>query len=560
MSVEHSPFCASQESTFASLTGATTLPCDCGVLAASTPIVVPEPEPEPKVVAPPPAQPLTFSELLATNVQTPTVIVVSDAVPPLLLNPPATPASPKDPFAADPTDTPAESKVKEAVRQGKLSAPIGRDLLLKPLGADPVTKPNDIPVDSTSPLDSILDTGAPATPETPTAPDAPSTPSAETPKKKRSPRKKKETVTEPPKEPEAPKAAEAPKDETPTPSERDLFDTTAETTAESPLAEKEDKAPAVPPSKENQGHIGFPVAPSKLDAIYVGIDIGLEGYITEIGSDGTLVAFHPMPTSGGDRPVYDEPGIARIVSSWPLKAKKVCVMLEKQQTIGKIFRDGKEVKIGSKAHFKKGMGYGIMRGILAATQRFFPNALSFDEVAAKTWKKAMGISGGPPQDVKKKAITKTSGLYPGLELRPLERSPKSRVPSGDKAESVLISRYVWLMTTGALKLLAQAGEPTPDELAAREKMIEEESETANQDASSASDAPATTDEGNARWLENMTRLMTQTGESDPKGPSAPKKSARNAKPSKPTKLPKKKSKGKKPEDGSDGLKSLLSGI
>ena len=557
MPVEHSPFCASEQTTFGSITGAIALPCDCGVLAAATPISIPEPEPEPApegVMAPGATGAVVLSypdgrsiEVVAPPAPSLAQVLAEDAKGTKTIEVVAPPAPLQDPFAANPADTPAEAQIKEAVRTDQLSARIGAGLLLKPLGSPELSKTSEIPVDSTSPLDSILDTEstpAPATAAPVPAPEA---------KKKRAPRKKKEPAAEtPPAVPTKPEEAPAPPAEPPK-KEADLFDAVEEAAGEiaklPPTTEKE--------GRENHGHVGFPVAPQKLEALYVGIDIGLQGYITEIGPDGQIVAFHPMPTSGGEKPVYDEPGIARILAGLPLKAKRVHVMLEQQQTIGKLFRDGKEVRIGSKAHFKKGMGYGILRGVLATVQRFFPTALSYDEVSAKTWKKAMGISGGSPDDVKKKAITKTGGLYPGLDLRAIERAPKSRVPSGDKAESVLISRYVWLMTTGALKLLARGGEPTEDELAAREKLIEEEAEAANQDPSSASDSPPNTDEGNAKWLASMTRLMTTTGGG--RGASAPMKPARNTmrpKPPKATAKPKR----KKSDPGTEGPQDLLSGI
>lgn len=526
---EHSPFCASEQTTFGSITGAIALPCDCGVLAAATPISIPEPDPEPRPEVVPP----TLSSVLAQgSTGEPTTIVVA---------------------------------APEAVKTIATAA----------VTAPEMPKTNEIPVDTASPLDSVLDVSAPATQAPAPAPDP--APAAEEPKKKRAPRKKKEPApaapateapkTEAPKTETPPAVAEAPKvDAAPvveppkaeeSKSEHGLFDAMEEIAKLPPITEEEAEKDYEVPDSAQRSHVGFPVAPQKLEALYVGIDIGLQGYITELGPDGQIVAFHPMPTSGGEKPVYDEPGIARILAGLPLKAKRVHVMLEQQQTIGKLFRDGKEVRIGSKAHFKKGMGYGILRGVLATVQRFFPTALSYDEVSAKTWKKAMGISGGSPDDVKKKAITKTGGLYPGLDLRAIERAPKSRVPSGDKAESVLISRYVWLMTTGALKLLARGGEPTEDELAAREKLIEEEAEAANQDPSSASDSPPNTDEGNAKWLASMTRLMTNTGGGT--GASAPKKSARNTKRPKPPKATAK-PKRKKSDPGTDGLQDLLSGI
>ena len=534
---EHSPFCASEQTTFGSITGAIALPCDCGVLAAATPISIPEPEPEP---AP--------EGVMAPDATGAVVISYPDGRSIEVVAPPA-------PSLAQVLAEGSNGKPTDIV----VPTPEATKLTTTPGPNSASVTTVEIPVDSASPLDSILD--AESTPAPAAAP--PSTPAPET-KKKRAPRKKKEpAAAEPPKAEtpptETPPAAPTKPEEAPAPpaeppkKEDDLFDAVEEAAEEiaklPPTTEKE--------SRENLGHVGFPVAPQKLEALYVGIDIGLQGYITEIGPDGQIVAFHPMPTSGGEKPVYDEPGIARILAGLPLKAKRVHVMLEQQQTIGKLFRDGKEVRIGSKAHFKKGMGYGILRGVLATVQRFFPTALSYDEVSAKTWKKAMGISGGSPDDVKKKAITKTGGLYPGLDLRAIERAPKSRVPSGDKAESVLISRYVWLMTTGALKLLARGGEPTEDELAAREKLIEEEAEAANQDPSSASDSPPNTDEGNAKWLASMTRLMTNTGGGT--GASAPKKSARNTKRPKPPKATAK-PKRKKSDPGTDGLQDLLSGI
>jgi hypothetical protein len=208
-------------------------------------------------------------------------------------------------------------------------------------------------------------------------------------------------------------------------------------------------------------------APTKIDVappsgrrrLFVGIDPDIHGYLCLYNALGAIVRLVPMPVAGSkEKPVYDEHGMVREARLWKEMGVEL-VLIEQQQALGKFKRGGKEVNIGSIANFKKGLSFGLWRGILAAL------GIRFDTVRPATWKSDMGITvkGGDPKQAKGKAVTRTQSLHPELDLRDWERSPKARVPDPAKAEAVLLSRYVMLRETGGLEAMkADAGlEETP---------------------------------------------------------------------------------------------------
>lgn len=205
--------------------------------------------------------------------------------------------------------------------------------------------------------------------------------------------------------------------------------------------------------------------------LFCGIDPDLKGYITVIDERGEVVEFMPMPIIAGDRPAYDEPAVVRLV----IKLRTLGVeevLLEEQQPIGSIKRGGKracrlckqggDFKMGSVANFKKGGSYMMWRAMLSFA------GIRFNTVRPVVWKKALGIAGGDPKQVKVRAITKAASIYPHVDLRPVERSPGAYTPDGAKAEALLLSRYAMLLSTGGLAAVKAAGliqqpEPKPCE-------------------------------------------------------------------------------------------------
>jgi hypothetical protein len=167
---------------------------------------------------------------------------------------------------------------------------------------------------------------------------------------------------------------------------------------------------------------------------FLGIDPGLTGHQVVLDEDlKTIVSSEPCPTLGkgtskgkSTRKVHD---VAKIIEE--VKGYKVLgvesVLLEAQQPFP---------KIGSIANFVKGASKGIWETALLSF------GISFDTERPITWKKAMGISGGAPNEVKRRAIAKAQRLFPGVDLRADPDNPRSKKLSSDKAEALLLSLYV----------------------------------------------------------------------------------------------------------------------
>jgi len=175
---------------------------------------------------------------------------------------------------------------------------------------------------------------------------------------------------------------------------------------------------------------------------YAGIDPGLDGWLAVIDADGQPVALHKaptIPTGKGSRRAYDLRAMSSLVSTACL-CVTLCV-IEQQQAMP---------SQGSASGFRTGYGYGLWRMALTAAQ--VPHA----EVRPAAWKRAAGLSAGrsaaakrdhnaATKEAKAKAIAKVQALYPSLSLLP---TPRSRVPSADMAEAVLLARYARHKATG----------------------------------------------------------------------------------------------------------------
>lgn len=236
----------------------------------------------------------------------------------------------------------------------------------------------------------------------------------------------------------------------------DYFATASQTTSPAPEAQPQGSPAVASPPAAAVKVAASSSTPGKKRRLFAGIDSGILGYTAVIDETGDVIEIMATPSTGGKKPVYDEAGMVRIA----LRLKELGVeeiLLERQQPINKINRGGKSVNITAKANFKKGLGYGLWRGILTAL------GLRFDTVAPITWKRAMQIAGGAPEEVKKRAIDKSQSLFPGVDLRDTERKPKARVPSGDKAESLLLARYVMLTKIGGLTAVRDAEEYDEDD-------------------------------------------------------------------------------------------------
>ena len=162
--------------------------------------------------------------------------------------------------------------------------------------------------------------------------------------------------------------------------------------------------------------------------------------------------FWPAPVTHGEddeKAEYDIPKLVDIVwkccgvkESNPYSAD--LIIIEKQAPrrhgSGK-FGQGKEGTISS---FTAGFGFGLWLGAMQARGQ------KVQIVEPLKWKRDMGVlashSGADTQYARRKAadaksIEVAQRLGPEIDFRPLERSPKAKTPSPDKAVSYLLARY-----------------------------------------------------------------------------------------------------------------------
>lgn len=162
----------------------------------------------------------------------------------------------------------------------------------------------------------------------------------------------------------------------------------------------------------------------------VGVDLGVEGYLCAI-FDSHEPHFEPMPViENGNRKTYNIPRICNLLNDYRERGVKL-MLLEQQQVFP---------RMGAWAAFSKGQGFGIFKGILTAM------GVPFDEVRPSLWKKKLGICGRGDQ-VKAASIECASRLFPKVDLRDMERSPRARKPDDNKAESLLLAELAYRAVT-----------------------------------------------------------------------------------------------------------------
>jgi hypothetical protein len=208
--------------------------------------------------------------------------------------------------------------------------------------------------------------------------------------------------------------------------ERDTYKEASETWKTCFERSEQDRKNGVAPSA------GPPAGPRK--RIFVGIDPGLTGFQSAVDENMKVVFTTACPTiEGNTRRIHDAQGIVDEVRRWKEFGIDT-VLMEAQQAFP---------KIGSIANFVKGVSKGVWEAALLA------NGVRFDTLRPIDWKKAMGVAGGAPKDVKRRAIAKAQRLFPGIDLREKPDSLKARKLSSDKAESLLLAVYVARMALGA---------------------------------------------------------------------------------------------------------------
>lgn len=180
-------------------------------------------------------------------------------------------------------------------------------------------------------------------------------------------------------------------------------------------------------------------------SIYVGIDPGMSGFIAVLNPNGGIAKLHAiptLPTGKGAKRIYNAPELwsclraigrgAADAVGWERGEPypySVMAIIEKQQPMP---------RQGVSATFSTGFGYGLL--CMALTAAKIPHA----EVSASAWKRKMGLLAkadnlaARKKASKAKAIAKAQALFPGVCLKATERS---RTPSSDKAEALLLAHY-----------------------------------------------------------------------------------------------------------------------
>ena len=139
--------------------------------------------------------------------------------------------------------------------------------------------------------------------------------------------------------------------------------------------------------------------------IYAGLDPGKKGALAVIYEDGR-VEVSPLG------------GIMLQVILMALGKAKVRMCLERVHSMP---------KQGVASTFTFGMNYGYIKGLLDAY------GVSYQEVPPERWKKEFNLSTD-----KKRSIEVAHQLFPGIDLRPTERS---RVDNDGMAEALLMAEY-----------------------------------------------------------------------------------------------------------------------
>lgn len=159
-----------------------------------------------------------------------------------------------------------------------------------------------------------------------------------------------------------------------------------------------------------------------MNTAILGIDPGLSGALALYDADGALEVID-VPTLQLKKRVIDEYALARIIDDWSSRVREV--WLEQVAT-----RPGE----GAVGAFSFGRGYGLIRGICAAS--FLP----IHDVTPAVWKRALKVTGD-----KDEARARASALFPRhAGAWPLKKHD-------GRAEASLIALYG----------MRQIGAPTP---------------------------------------------------------------------------------------------------
>jgi len=169
-------------------------------------------------------------------------------------------------------------------------------------------------------------------------------------------------------------------------------------------------------------------------SIFLGIDIGKNGAVSAINTDGAIIRYHPMPQCDGDIALFE---LFSILYDLNLKYDiKQCAIEDVHSIFG----------VSAKANFQFGRSLGIIEGILAGLN------IGFIKVTPKVWQKVAfnGIDEirQPSTGVKKGKIeTKKMALMAAQKFWPGETffaSKRSRVAHDGIVDSILIAKYLQL--------------------------------------------------------------------------------------------------------------------
>lgn len=138
--------------------------------------------------------------------------------------------------------------------------------------------------------------------------------------------------------------------------------------------------------------------------IYIGIDPGIKGGIAVI--DGGGVTAQP----------YSDEALLNVCADLAHSDCMCC--LEKVHSMP---------HQGVASTFKFGVGYGVIKGILAAYR------IPYQEIAPQRWKKEFGLSSD-----KMKSVEVCKSIFPNLNLK---RTERCKVAHDGMAEAALMAEY-----------------------------------------------------------------------------------------------------------------------
>jgi len=170
-----------------------------------------------------------------------------------------------------------------------------------------------------------------------------------------------------------------------------------------------------------------------LPQIYIGIDIGKNGAIGILDSNGAILKYHVMPSDDGD--IY----LSELYQIFQFITSKFDIVTCGIEDVHSIFG------VSAKANFQFGRSLGTIEGLLAGFD------IPFIKVAPKVWQKCtfagiqeirkpdIGLKKGK-LETKKMALSAAQTLYPGETFFATKRS---RSPHDGIIDSILIARYCY---------------------------------------------------------------------------------------------------------------------